>query len=177
MTDFKRLIELLCASGVEFVVIGGVAAGIHGSSYATFDLDICYARNRPNLERLEKVLFSIQTTLRNVPPGLPFKADAETMRHGMNFTFDTSLGKFDLLGEVSGVGMYEQAIAGADYVELFGYRCAIFSLPQLISSKRAAGRPKDLAVVVELEALYEQQQALEEVSRKNTNAATQESKS
>ncbi|MBX3278407.1 MAG: hypothetical protein KF868_10435 [Acidobacteria bacterium] len=157
MIQFRPIVDRLVSAGADFIIIGGVAASLHGSSQATFDIDLCYARRPDNLEKLGRILTEIHATLRGAPSGLPFKPDAETLRHGLNFTFDTDLGKIDLLGEVAGIGAYEQIIRGAEKVDFFGYRCAILSIPQLISAKRASGRPKDLIVLPELEAILESQ--------------------
>jgi predicted nucleotidyltransferase len=161
MIQFQAILELLAGYGVRFIVIGGVAAGAHGSSQATFDLDVWYARDRENLERLGRAMISVNARLRNAPPGLPFKADAETLRRGLNFTFETDLGKLDLLGVVDGITAgFEEAMAAALMLEMSGRRYAIISLPELIASKRAAGRTKDLLALPELEAILEYQQKL-----------------
>ena len=73
----------------------------------------------------------------------------------MNFTLATDLGDIDLLGEVAGVGDYAAALAASEEVELFGATFRVLNLDALIASKRAAGRPKDLMVLPELEALRE----------------------
>ena len=111
MQSLRKIIEaplrLLAEFNVACVVIGGVAATIHGSALLTNDLDVCYARNPANLERLASALQSVHARLRNAPEGLPFILDAETLRRGLNFTFTTAIGDLDLLGEVRGVGRLE----------------------------------------------------------------------
>ncbi len=84
--------------------------------------------------------------------------DADTLRHGLNFTFATDIGSLDLLGEVRGVGFYEDVVDGSITYELFGYLFPVIELNKLILAKRTAGRPKDLMAVAELEALREQQE-------------------
>lgn len=155
MTDLQTLIPHLVKNGVEFVIIGGVAATVHGSSYVTYDLDICYARNRPNLERLAASLASLHPRLRGAPEDVPFIWEAETLERGLNFTLQTDLGDLDLMGEVAGIGTFEQIRKVAVVVMLFGVECAVLSLDGLIAAKRAAGRPKDHLVLPELEALRE----------------------
>ncbi|HLG16212.1 MAG TPA: hypothetical protein VJH03_17145 [Blastocatellia bacterium] len=157
MIEIRETLEFLTARAVEFIIIGGVAANIHGSTQATFDLDICYARNARNLERLGLALIDIHATLRNAPPDLPFRPDAETLRRGLNFTFNTDLGTLDLLGEVAGVGTFEDIVGACQTTELFGKHYSVISLPHLISAKRAAGRAKDLSALPELEAILEYQ--------------------
>ena len=159
MIQFRQTLEYLMSAGVDFIIVGGVAASLHGSSHATFDLDICYSRESASLEKLGKALIAINARLRNAPPGLPFKPDAETLRRGLNFTFETDLGTLDLLGEIAGVGTFAQAVSGAEKVDLFSVTYRVLSLPQLIAAKRAAGRTKDLLVLPELEALREIKEA------------------
>ncbi len=88
MTDFKALLEVLADTGVEFVLVGGLAAIAHGSARLTQDVDIVYARDEENLERLAGSLAPLQPYLRGAPAGLPFRWDAATLRHGLNFTLE-----------------------------------------------------------------------------------------
>jgi hypothetical protein len=104
MTDFDGLLRLLAAGQVEFILIGGVAATAHGSARFTQDLDVVYRRTPENIVRLVKALASVAPYLRGVPPGLPFRWDAETIAHGLNFTLVTTLGDVDTLGEIAGGG-------------------------------------------------------------------------
>ncbi len=155
MIDLAIILRRLVEEGVSFVIIGGVAATVHGSSYLTDDLDLCYARDSANLARLSSSLAPFIPRWRGAPADVPFIWDAKTLRHGLNFTLETDRGNVDLLGEVAGLGTYEQVQAGALQIELFGVTCAVLSLDKLIAAKRAAGRPKDLLVLPELEALWE----------------------
>lgn len=155
MIDLERTIRLLSDSEVEFVIVGGIAGSIHGSTQATFDLDLCYARDQVNLARLAEALSPFHPQLRGAPPGLPFVWDVETLKRGLNFTLRTDLGDLDLLGEISGVGFFEQVRAASVRVKLFDIECAVLSLDGLIAAKRAAGRAKDMLVLPELEALRE----------------------
>jgi hypothetical protein len=86
MTDLRGLLERLVNSGVEFILVGGVAAAVHGSARLTYDLDVVYARGDDNLRRLVDALADLHPYLRGAPPGLPFRWDAETLRRGLNFT-------------------------------------------------------------------------------------------
>ena len=155
MIDFERALTVLADAQVRFVIVGGLAITIHGSAYVTFDLDFCYARDRENLSRLAEALRTYNPRLRGAPEGLPFRFDEETLGGGLNFTLTTDLGDIDLLGEVSGIGDYAASLAASTPVELFGTSFDVLTLKALIISKRAAGRPKDLQVLPELEALRE----------------------
>ncbi len=156
MTDFRALIEALCRSEVRFVLVGGVAATLHGSARLTQDVDVVYARDADNLGRLARALAPLKPYLRGAPSGLPFRLDEQTLAAGLNFTLTTSAGDIDLLGEIVGAGGYEALIHNTIDVELFGTRCKCLDLPTLIKAKIAAGRPKDLEAIAELRALLEE---------------------
>ncbi|HEU4597977.1 MAG TPA: hypothetical protein VFS10_22815 [Pyrinomonadaceae bacterium] len=155
MIDFEQALAALAQSRVRFVIVGGLAVTIHGSSYVTFDLDFCYDRDPENLSRLARALGPYHPRLRGAPEGLPFRLDEETLRGGLNFTLATDVGDIDLMGEVAGVGDYAAALAASERVDLFGATFDVLTLEALIASKRAAARPKDLLVLPELEALRE----------------------
>jgi hypothetical protein len=157
-TDFPALIERLAAGHVEFIVIGGVAATIHGSAHTTVDLDALYRRTSENIERLSAALAPIRPYLRGAPEGLPFTFDAATITRGLNFTLTTTLGDIDLLGEVAGGGTYDRLATEAETASLAGHSFRCVSLRRLIALKRAAGRPKDLNIIAELEALLEERE-------------------
>jgi predicted nucleotidyltransferase len=158
MIDFPKLLRLLTEHEVAFIIIGGVAAVIHGSSRLTQDLDVVYQRSPQNLTRLVQALAEQSPYLRGAPPGLPFQWSVATLRMGLNFTLETSVGPLDLLGEVTGGGSYEDLLDHTIEVEVFGIRCRCLDLPALIQTKRAAGRPKDLEAIAELEVIWEEQQ-------------------
>ena len=156
MTDFEAVIRVFSESGVECVIVGGLAATIHGSTRLTQDVDFVYSRGRANIERLVSALRPHSPYLRGAPPGLPFAWNEDTVERGLNFTLTTEIGDIDLLGEIIGGGDYEDLLPHTVEVDLFGHRCRCLDLPGLIQAKRAAGRPKDLEVLAELEALLEE---------------------
>lgn len=156
MTDFEALLGALVNGVVEFIIVGGVAATVHGSARLTQDVDVVYARTDDNLARLVESLAPFDPYLRGAPEGLPFDWSAATLRRGLNFTLTTSLGDIDLLGEITGGGGYQDLRPHSFEVDLFGHRCSCLELPWLIRTKRAAGRPRDLETIAELEALNEE---------------------
>ncbi|HEX6097590.1 MAG TPA: hypothetical protein VF432_14780 [Thermoanaerobaculia bacterium] len=156
MIEFRRLLESLHRNEVSFVIVGGIAATLHGSARVTFDLDITYERTPENMARLVAALAPFQPYLRGAPPGLPFHLDVETLKRGLNFTLTTSDGPLDLLGEVSGIGTYGVARRHADQANMFGGIYYYLDLEALILSKKAAGRPKDFEAIAELEAIREE---------------------
>jgi hypothetical protein len=157
MTDFDALLAALGRHGVAFIVVGGAAAIAHGSARLTQDLDIVYERSPANLDRLVAALAEHKPYLRGAPPGLPFLWERATLARGLNFTLATSVGDIDLLGEIPGGGAYRELLPGAIELHLFQTHCLCLSLPQLIRAKRAAGRPRDLEALAELEAIEEEE--------------------
>lgn len=156
MTDFEELIRALVDGKVEFVLVGGLAATVHGSARLTQDVDVVYARSDENTARLVEALAPLEPYLRGAPPGLPFEWCSATVKRGLNFTLTTTAGDIDLLGEIVGGGVYEALSDRAEHVDLFGHECLCLDLPTLIATKRAAGRPRDLEAIAELEALLEE---------------------
>lgn len=154
-TQIERLITHLHEADVEFIVIGGAAAIAHGSAHVTFDVDICYARTLENIARLCAALAPLNPRLRGTTEDVPFTLDPPTVEAGLNFTLTTDAGDLDLFGEVAGLGRFEDVLASAEIINLFGYDIHVLSLDGLIQSKQATGREKDLRVLPELEALRE----------------------
>ena len=105
--DLERVLAVLVPARVQFIVIGGWAAALHGSARSTLDVDAVYGRSRENIRALVAALRPYEPYLRGAPPGLPFTFDERTVRVGLNFTLSTTLGSLDLLGEVTGGGPYE----------------------------------------------------------------------
>jgi hypothetical protein len=157
MTDFKALLRILSEAGVECIIIGGVAAAVHGAARATFDLDIVYRRTPENVRRLVLALTSYHPYLRGAPPGLPFRWDVATIQHGLNFTLTTDIGDLDILGEIVGGGGYDALLASTVVIRAFGVDCRLLNLDRLIEVKRAAGRPKDFEAIAELETVRARQ--------------------
>jgi hypothetical protein len=151
--DFAGVVGALADSGVEVILIGGLAAQAHGSARLTQDTDFLYRRTDDNIARLAAALAPHSPYLRGAPAGLPFRFDPATIQRGLNFTLTTALGDVDLLGLVVGIGDYETVASHTLRLPVFGRELLVVDLPTLIRSKRAAGRPKDLEVIAELEAL------------------------
>jgi hypothetical protein len=153
----RPLLELLDRHAVDFIVIGGIAGIVHGSAHPTYDFDVVYARDEPNLRRMAAALTELGVTLRGAPPDLPFEPDARTLAAGCNFTFESEYGSFDILGEAAGMRDYATMRADAIAEELWGFPVRVASLADLVRMKRAAGRPKDKSMAEELIALAEDQ--------------------
>jgi hypothetical protein len=132
-------------------VIGGIAGRLHGSPSLTNDLDICYARDRKNLESLSKALLELGARLRDAPEQLPFRPDPATLAAGDNFTLATDAGNLDCFGTPAGSRGFRELINGAVTMRIGLQDVDVVSLDDLIGLKRSSGRPKDL---IELEVLF-----------------------
>jgi hypothetical protein len=157
--DPLPLLERLADAEIDFVVIGGVAGGAHGSSYPTFDLDIAYRRDRSNIEKLVGLLRDLGATLRGAPPGLPFQLDAKTIENGSHFTFATDYGSFDLLSDPAGAPRYDVLKATATKGDIRGRTVLFASLDHLIAMKEASGRTKDKLMATEYRVLSDELRA------------------
>ncbi|HVO34928.1 MAG TPA: hypothetical protein VMT21_05135 [Gemmatimonadales bacterium] len=154
-----RLAEILrglLEAHVECVVVGGLAANVHGSARITADVDICYDPAPENRARLARLLHDWHAYLRGVEPGLPFTMDARTLRDCPVMTLVTDLGDIDVMDRVAGVGEYPAVRAASVEADLGGVRANVLALDALIAAKRAAGRRKDREALLELEALREE---------------------
>ncbi len=151
------LLGALNRHGVDFVVIGGLAGIAHGSAYPTYDLDVAYAREPANQQRLADALAELDVTLRGAPPDLPFQLDVKTIHNGSNFTFDTKFGSFDVLGEAAGVTSFEDLRSAASQEEIEGVPVRIASIDHLIAMKRAGNRPKDQLMLEEYIVIADEQ--------------------
>ena len=154
--DFLRIIGVLTEHGVDFIVVGGVAANLLGSARLTYDLDIVYDRKETNLSRIVEALEKFNPYLRGAPPGLPFKLDLQTLKNGLNFTLTSDLGPIDLLGEIPGARSYEDLFADSFEIREQGLTFRCVTLVRLIQLKNAAGRPKDFETLAELKTILEE---------------------
>jgi predicted nucleotidyltransferase len=154
--DLAQIIPLLVSAKVDFILIGGMAAILHGSARVTFDVDLVYSRSDENVKRLAAALAPHCPHLRGAPRNLPFSWEAKTIRNGLNFTLTTNLGDVDLFGEVTGGETYENLLPHSFDIDAFGVGFKCVDLPTLIRIKETAGRPKDRETVAELRVLLEE---------------------
>ena len=151
--DPRKILRLLTERGVDFVVIGGYAAVLHGSPRVTQDLDIAFGRDLANLEALARVLTDLHARLYGVAEDVPFVADEQTLARVELLTLETDLGKLDLLAVPAGAPPYADLREHAASFDVGGFVVRVADIPQLIAMKELAGRPKDLADIAELEAI------------------------
>jgi predicted nucleotidyltransferase len=147
-----RLLAELADAAVDFVVIGGIAVVAHGHIRTTRDLDITYATDQSNVERLGRSLVTLDARLRGVAEVVPFVPDGRTLRSAELLTLETTAGSLDLLAHPPGAPAYAELRERAESIELDGRGVLIASIPDLLAMKHAAGRPRDLE---DIEALQE----------------------
>lgn len=153
--SLSSMVAGLDAAGVRFVVIGGLAAIVHGSPRMTNDLDICFDREPENLKRLAEVLASWEVFPRDFPENVAWEMDFRTLRMTTVLTLRGREGHIDIFAQVDGVGGYEECAAASEWADIGGHRVRVLSLPALIAAKRAAGRPKDVDDIHTLELIQE----------------------
>lgn len=157
MTTTLDLLQRLYDAGFRMVIVGGVAGAVHGSTFTTADLDVSASIDRDNIARLLAALSGLNPRWRTHPGLPPLPADPESYAGYKNLYIRTSLGDLDVLGEITGIGSAGDVEANSEWRDLAGLRCRVITLEALIRAKRALGRPKDLAVATELEAIRARQ--------------------
>lgn len=155
VVQLNRLIERLCDAGIDFVIVGGFAGVLHGSSLVTRDLDVCAVLSAENIAKLRTALRDLQPTHRFTPQRLSFLETPEPGLDMKNLYLETELGPIDFLGAILGIGDFERVRVASIEIELFGRRCRVISLQDLIKAKEALGRDKDLIAAKELRAIAE----------------------
>ncbi len=152
--------RVLIEHGVQFVVIGGVAARLHNTGHATLDIDVCPATTEENLERLSGALRELGARLRveGETGGIAFDPHPDTIRQVNTLTLITEHGPLDLCFEPAGFGEgYEALATDAVTIEVDAIGIPVASLADVVESKRAAGRPKDIVALPALEARLREQ--------------------
>lgn len=153
MADLNRLLQRLCDAEVDFVVVGGFAGVLHGSTLVTRDLDVCTILTPANVGKLRGILADLRPVHRMTPQRLSFLTDPQPGVEVQNLYLETDAGAVDFLGSITGVGDFHRVRAAAVEIELFGRRCRVMSLPDLIAAKLALGRDKDLLAAKELQSI------------------------
>jgi len=162
MIDAKKALVAMASGSVDFVLIGGVALNLHAAAYLTYDIDFCYSRSRENLDRIALALAPFKPRLRGFPSDLPFLWDSSTLSKGTVFTLETDIGEIDLLGEVAGIGTFDEVFATSEKWLIYGFEINVLSTEGLIMAKEASGRPKDEEGIKLLEAIRASQAEDEE---------------
>ncbi|HEY3241336.1 MAG TPA: hypothetical protein VGL92_17355, partial [Acidimicrobiia bacterium] len=157
--DPAALFEVLAGHAVDYVVIGGMAATLHGSVHVTFDVDITPKRDPDNLQRLAEALEELEARLRvpNEPEGVGFAHSAAFLARCQILTLTTRFGDLDISFVPSGTDGYPDLRRDAVELTIHGTRIMVAALADVVRSKEAAGREKDRLVLPELRALLGRQ--------------------
>ena len=147
--------RVLIEHDVQFVVIGGMAAHLHDTGHATVDIDICPSTDDANLDRLAAALVELGARLRTSgdPDGVPFEPHADMLRQVELMTLITEHGPLDLCFTPDGFpDGFSTLSKNTTIIELVAVDVPVASLEDVVASKRAAGRPKDVVALPPLEA-------------------------
>jgi len=147
--NFEGIFAVLHGRGVRFVLIGGLAAVINGSPFATEDVDVTPEHTEANLTRLSAALTELEARIaaRDVPEGLPFSHNAASLAGSAVWNLVTKFGHLDIAFAPDGTTGFDDLRRDAMNVDIAGMQIAVASLADIIRSKQAANRPKDQRVL------------------------------
>lgn len=144
LPELTTLLQELCRAGVDFVLVGGLAAVAQGAPVTTFDVDVVHSRSPENIARLVAFLERIKATYRGQPPSSPLGPSAEALATTGHSLFNTDLGPLDALGAIEGGRQYEDLLSESINLEIGGVRVRVLRLEALVAMKRGSRDPKDL---------------------------------
>lgn len=148
----EEIFQSLADNGVEYVLVGGLAAAALGASIITVDTDICYRQTAENCERLARSLESLQAEI--FPPRqVPIPITGELLRTHRIVHLRTLAGRLDVMASVPGLGTYEDILPGKTVIDVGGLQIPMLSLDQLIQAKSVLDQPKDREHLDQLLAL------------------------
>ncbi len=153
MPNFSQLLQRLSEAGLDFVIVGGFAAISHGSSYLTRVLDICAMLTSDNVAKLRQALAEWNPKHRMTPQKLSFLLYPPVDLPLNNHYLQTDRGVLDVISSVLGVGDFKRLKQQAEELEVDGVVYRVISLADLITTKEAMGREKDLLTAKELRAI------------------------
>jgi predicted nucleotidyltransferase len=152
---YREILKALKDSGLDFVVVGGIAAALHGSPASTLDLDVCTSFNEANVEKMLRALRPLHPRLRHHPDRMPLPEDPERLRGLKNLYLETDLGMIDLLGELPDVCTFDDLAGRTVEMDVGGFECRVLDLETLIRTKEVANRDKDRLALSYLRAIRE----------------------
>jgi hypothetical protein len=155
MENLKKLVLRLGAAECRFAIVGGFGAVSWGSSLLTRDVDVACDMSPENLLSVWQALEELHPLHRMTPGRLSFTREQAEKGGLKNLYLATDLGQLDLLGEVKGIGGFEDCLKNSEPILIDGTEIRVLTLDALITAKRAMGRPRDLHAVLELEVIRE----------------------
>ena len=151
--SLNHLLERLAESGIEFVIVGGYAGVLHGSSLVTRDLDICAIISPDTIERLRETLRDLNPRHRMTANQLSFLHVPGPDVPVQNLCLKTDWGVIDILSSILGLGDFHRLVSRAEDMRIGGKTCKLIALEDLVAAKEAMGRDKDILAAKELRAI------------------------
>ncbi len=151
--DLSGLLHALVAAGIEFILVGGAAAVVHGAPITTQDVDIVPRSTPENLDKLSQVLGELDTVVRELS-NRRLRPAREHLNVRGQLLLSTSLGPLDCLMTLHDGRGYEELLGHTIQIEDASLKLAVLDLETLILVKTAAGRAKDRIAVPILLALF-----------------------
>lgn len=149
--NLKALLERLLTHNVDFVLVGGFAALVHGCTLVTQDIDICVAITEAEVKKLREALKDLNPRHRMNPNAkhsfLEYPSDLKGIN---NIYLETDLGVLDILSQTQPAGTFEEIRSRSFEISLYGRKCKVISIDDLIRVKEVMNRPKDQQAVREL---------------------------
>ena len=156
MQNLKKLLKTLLEHEVDFVLIGGFAAVVHGATLVTQDLDICAAITEDQVNKLRKALKDLHPRHRMNPNAKhSFLEYPKIIKGTNNIYLETDLGILDILSQTEPAGSFDEIKNRSLEISLYGYKCRVISIEDLIQIKKEMKRPKDLQAVEELQIIQQ----------------------
>ena len=152
MNNLSRIIQRLIEGEVEFVLIGGFAAVVHGAPTESLVLELCCAFTEANLMTIQAALADLHPVHRS-RPDIRLDLTPELCARLKNLYLKTDFGILDCLGEVLGLGNYDAVKNHAIEVQLPAGKCRVLSIDSLITAKEAVGRRRDIETVAHLKEI------------------------
>ncbi|MDD5542298.1 MAG: hypothetical protein PHX83_03920 [Acidobacteriia bacterium] len=149
--DFLEILKTLARHHVDFIVVGGVCAVLHGAPIATFDLDLVHSRATANLNHLLKALDNLEAHYREARERIA-RPELSHLRSADHHLLMTRAGPLDLLGEIGHGSKYEDLLPETMELEIDkDLKVRVLNLDTLIRNKTETARSKDKAVIAILE--------------------------
>lgn len=144
--DFLALLRTMVEHGVDFIIVGGVSAVLHGAPITTFDLDVVHSRTPDNIEHLLSALRDLEAGYRGQGDRL-ITPDSSHLAASGHQLLMTRFGPLDLLGTIGANHAYEELLRHTVELQVSGLRLRVLDLETLIKVKEETGHEKDKAVL------------------------------
>ena len=161
-SDLTTLLAKLAASGVEFILVGGLAAVAQGAPITTFDVDIVHSRASENVDKLLAFLASVNARYRGRPGGEPLPPSRDALEGPGHSLFMTDLGPLDTLGTIEDGLSFEDLVPDSVEIALHGHPVRVLRLSTIVRHKQASSHAKDQQALPILEEALRQSEDPEE---------------